>query len=124
MRGGLSFGGGNLICVCTVAWWSKESTSGQNETMIHEMGHKVGMVVKGTGKDPDKVATWYDNSKGHVGNHCHNGLPAAQKRYDNKGDGKKATCVMYGAGNGVSAFCGNCSPAVRKQDVSGGWSAF
>ncbi len=123
-RGGLSFGGGNLICVCTRAFWSTKSNASQNQTMIHEMGHKVGMVADGTGKGPDKVNTLYDTSKGHVGNHCHKGIPAGQARYDSSADLALSTCVMYGATNGKSAFCDKCAPAVRKQDLNAGWSAF
>ena len=86
MRGGLSFPGGNLICVCTRAWWTTISTADQNQVIIHELGHSVGMVAKGTGKQPDKVATHYDTSKGHVGDHCHDGIPAGQTRYDSSTD--------------------------------------
>jgi hypothetical protein len=32
--------------------------------------------------------------------------------------------VMFGATNGVSAFCSDCAPVVQKVDVSDGWSAF
>ncbi len=124
MRGGLSFGGGNLICVCTRAWWQDESEASQNQVLIHEMGHKVGMTPSGTGKEPDKTATFYDNTKGHVGPHCHSGLPAAQARFDGAGDNAASTCVMYGATNGKTAFCNVCTPAIRKQDLSTGWPAF
>src|SRR6185503_10052123 len=65
MRAGLSFPGGNLICICTKAWWQDLSAAEQNATAIHEMGHKVGMVADGTGKLPDKVQTYYD-AKGHM----------------------------------------------------------
>lgn len=119
MRAGLSFGGGNLICVCTKAWWQTESTADQNQVMIHEMGHKVYMVCKGQGKEPDKPATQYDG-KGHVGSHCHNGLPVQA----NYGGANGSSCVMFGSTNGVSAFCANCDPAVKKMDISDGWTAF
>jgi hypothetical protein len=124
MRGGLEFPGGNLICVCTRAWWQDASNDKQNQILIHEMGHKVGMVADGTGTGPDKVATWYNDAKGHVGPHCHNGLPADQARYDGSGDLAKSTCVMYGATNGKTAFCANCAPTVRKEDLGKGWRAF
>jgi len=120
MRGGLSFGGGNLICVCTRSWWRNKSTDSQNETIIHEMGHKIGMVADGTGKLPDKVATHY-TGKGHVGGHCHNGLSAELASYSGV---HGSTCTIFGATNGVAVFCDNCKPAVRKMDVSEGWSAF
>lgn len=117
MRGGLSVGG-NLICVCTRAWWRNTSTVDQNQIMIHEMGHKLGMVADGTGKLPDKTTTHY-TQKGHLGPHCHEGLPVKASYSSDKG-----TCVMFGATSAITAFCSNCEPAVKKMDLSAGWSAF
>ena len=124
MRGGLSFSGGNLICICTRAWWRNEGTESQNQTMIHELGHKVGMVADGTGKLPDAVRTLYTSAKGHVGNHCYAGNAEGQERYDSASDAAKSTCVIYGATNGKSAFCANCAPAMLKLDISDGWIKF
>ncbi|MEP3415038.1 MAG: hypothetical protein ABJN66_08340 [Gilvibacter sp.] len=123
MRAGLSFGGSNLICVCTKAWWKNKSLAQQNEVIIHEMGHKIGMVPGGTGKLPDKTDTFYDSSKGHVGTHCHHGIPAGQARYDSATDASLSDCVMYGSTNSHSAFCEHCSVAAKKQDINSGWSA-
>ena len=120
MRGGLSFRGGNLVCVCTRAWWRNKSTQSQNETITHEVGHKIGMVANGTGNLPDSVSTYY-TGKGHVGGHCHMGLSASLASYSGVSG---STCVMFGATNSQSTFCSNCSPAVKKLDVSGGWSVF
>lgn len=119
MRGGLSFAGENLICVCTRAWWGNIPNDYQNQVLIHEMGHKIGMVPDGTGKLPDKTSKHYAN-KGHVGNHCHQGL-AVLTNYRNA---TGSTCVMFGATNGKIAFCSDCTPALRKVDLSDGWSAF
>lgn len=121
MRAGLSFGGSNLICVCTKAWWQNKSSAQQNQVIIHEMGHKIGMVPDGSGDLPDKTDTFYDSTKGHVGEHCHHGIPAGQTRYDASGDAKLSDCVMYGATNGHSAFCEHCAEAAKKQDVNAGW---
>lgn len=117
MRGGISLSG-NIVCICTRAWWGNKSTSDQNQTMIHEIGHQIKMVAEGTGKGPDKVATQY-TGKGHVGSHCHYNLPT-QADYSSA----SGSCVMFGATNGVSTFCANCAPAVVKQDLSDGWTAF
>ena len=124
MRGGLAFGADNAILICTRAWWRTKSTASQNQTLIHEAGHQVGMVSKGTGKQPDEVKTRYDDAKGHVGNHCHHGIPDGQARYDSSADHALSDCVMYGSGNGHAAFCENCSPAVTKVDLSAGWTPF
>jgi len=118
MRGGLSFGGGNLICVCTRAWWADSSEAEQNQVMIHEMGHKIGMVPTGT--DLDKTPKQY-TGKGHIGSHCHAGVGVLA---DYGGSTASSTCVMFGATNGKSAFCADGAKAVKKQDLSTGWSAF
>jgi type VI secretion system secreted protein VgrG len=124
MRGGFSFPGTNLVCVCTMAWWTAIDTKAQNQTIVHELGHAVGMVADGSGKLPDKTATWYDTSKGHFGNHCFYGIVANQTRYDSGADLARSRCVMYGAANGIGAFCANCAPAVCKVDLSDGWRPF
>jgi hypothetical protein len=117
MRAGLSFGGGNLICVCTRAWWSAASQAEQNQVMIHEMGHKIGMVPNNN--DLDRLSNQYDNS-GHVGSHCHAGVSART----NYSGASGSTCVMFGSTNGRTAFCSDCAGAVKKQDISTGWSRF
>jgi hypothetical protein len=128
MRAGLSFNNGNLICVCTKAWWKVISEHEQNQTLIHEMGHKVGMVADGIGRAPgilpDKVASLYDDTKGHVGKHCYFDNPDGQAKYDSETDRIRSKCVMYGSTNGKSTFCINCAPAVRKLDITRGWSRF
>ena len=121
MRAGLSFGGNNLICVCTKAWWRNKTAAQQNQVIIHEMGHKIGMVPNGQAKLPDKITTFYDSTKGHVGTHCHHGIPAGQDRYDASADAALSDCVMYGSTNGQSAFCEHCSVAAKKQDITAGW---
>ena len=123
MRAGLSFGGSNLICVCTKAWWKNKTAAQQNEVIVHEMGHKIGMVPGGTGNLPDKTDTFYDSSKGHVGTHCHHGIPAGQARYDAAADATLSDCVMYGSTNSHSAFCEHCAVAAKKQDINSGWPA-
>ena len=120
MRGGLSFTDGNLICICTKAWWQNQGAGVQSSTAVHEMGHKVGMVADGTGKLPDKVETHY-TAKGHVGPHCFFDLGELDTYAAASGN----KCVMFGA-VGVGSpteFCEKCTPAVRKVDLSTGWTA-
>ena len=117
MRGGISLSG-NIVCVCTRAWWRDKTGPEQNQVMIHEIGHQLTMVSDGTGKGPDKVSTEY-TGKGHVGSHCHHALGVLASYANVTGD-----CVMFGATNGVTAFCANCAPAVVKQDLSAGWTEF
>jgi hypothetical protein len=120
MRGGLSFPDGNLLCICTKAWWQNQGAGVQSSTAVHEMGHKVGMVADGTGKLPDKVETQY-TAKGHVGPHCFFDL-GERDTYAGVAGNK---CVMFGAvGDGSPTdFCEKCTPAVRKMDLSSGWTA-
>lgn len=123
MRAGLAFGG-NLVCVCTKAWWRTMSADEQEQIIVHEIGHKIQMTATGNGISPDKISTHYDNSKGHVGNHCYKGNPDNQERYDSTTDLNNSTCVMYGSTNGKIKFCSECQPAVRKVDLTGGWPDF
>jgi hypothetical protein len=120
MRAGLA-SSGNLVIICTRSWWQNKSAAAQNEVMIHEIGHMVGMVADGTGKLPDKPAKHYVD-RGHVGNHCHHGL--ALRASFSSGSNSGSDCVMFGSTNGKSAFCSDCQPAVRKVDISAGWSRF
>lgn len=121
MRAGLAFRGENLVAICTRAWWQNRNTASQNEVMIHEIGHKVGMVVKGGPGEPNAVASHYDSSKGHVGNHCYHSNASGLARYDTAAALSNSDCVMYGSTNGKSAFCSNCKPAIKKVDISAGW---
>jgi hypothetical protein len=121
MRAGLSFTSNNLICVCTKAWWQTNSAAEQNQVIIHEMGHKIGMTPDGEGNKPDKITTFYGDDQGHVGSHCHHGIPAGQTRYDATEDAALSDCVMYGSTNGHAAFCEHCAKAAKKQDVNAGW---
>ena len=116
MRGGVSFGGTNIVAVCTKAWWKTKSPEAQNGAIIHEVGHQLGMAASGKGILPDKISTFYDSSKGHKGPHCHAGIARGQERYDGKKDKAASKCMMYGATNGISAFCNECSKALKKVD--------
>lgn len=120
MRGGLSFGNKSIVAICTRSWWRNVPGAQQNHVAIHEVGHQVGMTSDGAGIKPDKVPTYYNNSKGHVGPHCHYGIPAGQARYDARRDLNRSRCVMYGAVNGHSSFCDHCSDALKKADLKNG----
>lgn len=120
MRGGLSFGGTNIVAICTKAWWKSIDNTRQNQTIIHEMGHQLGMVADGGGKLPDKTSYFYDNTKGHIGEHCHYDIAAGQDRYDSDMDRINSKCVMYGATNWKSDFCPECAKALKKVDLIAG----
>ncbi|SEA72886.1 hypothetical protein [Rubrimonas cliftonensis] len=119
MRGGLAFGGA-MTCVCTKAWWATQSAAKQKCVVVHEIGHKVQQVTKGTGGQPDRAAKQYDNS-GHVGSHCHQGCAAGQASYATSANLTASTCVMFGTVNQRTAFCADCAPGVKKVDITAGW---
>lgn len=120
MRGGLALGGANQTCVCTRAWWRDQADSKQTCTIIHEVGHKVGMVADGAGSHPDKVATHY-TGKGHAGDHCYMGCAAGAASYNTSANLTASQCVMFGTVNEKNPFCANCQKAVKKLDIGSGW---
>ena len=99
--------------------------------MIHELGHKIGLVPGGTAwrsydrSKLDKAPRFYETSQGHVGNHCHAGIAAkpVPQKYTSH-DAAASICVMYGQTNDHSAFCPDCAKAARKVDLSSGWIRF
>ncbi len=122
MRGGLALGSNNGVLVCTRAWWTDVSFEEQSQIATHELGHKVQMAADGNGNHPDRIATFYDSGKGHVGSHCYNGNADGQARYDSSSDRDRAICVMYGATKESNQeFCSHCEKAGRKVDISDGW---
>lgn len=118
-RNGLSFGGGNLICIAGKVSWRDRDAAEMNQTLIHEMGHKIGMVCDGQGSAPDAPAERY-TERGHVGEHCYHGLGLIE---DFRDVDSGAGCVMFGSNvtGRPNEFCENCSPAVRKMDLSAGF---
>ncbi len=120
MRGGLSFGGGNLICVCTRAWWQAIDAAEQVSTMSHELGHKIGMVSDDSSLD--RTTNQY-TAHGHVGSHCHTGVTLPSGNFDDSAI-SSTTCTMFGSVNGHVDFCEHCAKQVKKVDLSAGWSAF
>ncbi|GAB4229322.1 MAG: hypothetical protein OHK0028_03360 [Deltaproteobacteria bacterium] len=130
--GGLSYTEMNLIVICTKSWWEKERQHDMLQVIVHEMGHKIGMVANGAGTKPDKPAPdkpggFYSdreegkNYEGHRGPHCNVGCAYTQASDSWTG---VPGCVMFGATScGASpspaTFCADCAKVVRKLDLDG-----
>ena len=118
MRAGLSFGGSHTVALCTKAYWKNIADANQNQVLIHELGHQVGMVPNGFSKSKlNKGAYHYAHT--HVGDHCYNGCSSAENLKSSLAL-RKSECVMFGATNNKSNFCTDCGRNVKKTDLSEG----
>lgn len=121
MTGGFSFLDHNIVTVCSRSWGKLRSESEMQRDIIHEVGHQLNMACDGSGKFPDKVATFYDG-KGHVGRHCNSGLTDIQRAKSFYGMEElfRSGCVMYGCTNGKRVFCPDCAEALKKLSLEEG----
>ncbi|MDR6602067.1 type VI secretion system secreted protein VgrG [Achromobacter deleyi] len=124
--GGVAFLGTNILGVAVRTPWQLATMAYQQETLVHEMGHLLGMTPSGPEwANANEGGELYDASKldggryfySDAGNHCHFGLPANQANSSNVG-----ACVMFGGDCQSIRFCPSCSEAVRKVDMSNGWT--
>ena len=125
--GGYSEPNVNLITVAASAWWQPNTVAEQLQVLNHEMGHKLGMVPDGTGKELDRPANFY-TGQGHQGPHCANNAvynSAAADPWEGP-----PTCVMFGATSchdpaigfhrpAPSTYCPDCQKLVKKLDLYG-----
>jgi len=145
--GGFAYTGINLLAICTKSWWETKDLSSAVQTVIHEVGHKVGMVAHGDkpayGSTPALInasaarkATLPNshpnlygdvrgtNDQDHQGPHCSNGASwDATKPRGQRWSGSPG-CTMFGANRIGSAiapegFCSDCSKVIRKLDLTG-----
>lgn len=123
--GGLSANGprdgrSKLLLVCTRVNDQQRLAKVIVQNVIHELGHKLGLVPTGTETslcDLDATPTSYE-AKGHQGPHCHQGLA----RLDSYAGLSGARCVMFGEDCASSDFCPACGEALKKMDLSAGWT--
>lgn len=125
---GVAFPDTNLLCVAALSPFEPVTMNYQQETLVHEIGHLIGMVPSGpewARAHPDEADM--DSSKldkgpffySQFGNHCHFGLPASQADPSHTG-----ACVMFGGDCQSIRYCVHCAKAVRKVDMSRGWPSF
>ncbi|MGD8377133.1 MAG: hypothetical protein PVF68_13440, partial [Acidobacteriota bacterium] len=89
----------------------------QLNILVHEIGHKIGMVPGRQGdRDLDTQSTYYDG-RGHSGGHCRHPSPLLAT-YSGVNPSPPPSCTMFGdIRTNTDAFCPNCLPSVRKLDV-------
>lgn len=119
---GGAFTGTNLITLSTRTRWTDRPEAAQVQTVIHEIGHQFGFAPDGSRVD---AVPFHYTGHGHRGNHCAEGLSAAQRAQADYG-GLPGTCVMFGenAATRQNRFCANCARGMRKQDLCRGWRQF
>ena len=97
------------------------SNNGQLNSIIHELGHCVGMVANPAETNLDTHGFHYS----HNGDHCRNGLaqtaandgPSYQTQANQDAPG---LCVMFGFTSNVNprlAFCDECEKVMKKIDA-------
>ncbi len=125
---GVAFYNSNLLCVAAMSPWEPVTMDYQQQTLVHEIGHLIGMVPSGpewVQAHPDEAdmdASKLDKGPyfySQFGNHCHFGLPASQADPAYTG-----SCVMFGGDCLSIRYCASCAKAVRKVDMSHGWPSF
>lgn len=114
--GGIAFGSTTpFICVATRTGWIDTPPHKQQAIILHEIGHKLGMVPDGTGT-LDRLPLQYSHT--HVGSHCHYALPL-KEAYTEYEIGR---CVMFGEAIAPNrTFCDACKQAMIKAHLGAGW---
>jgi len=119
--GGYCPASAHMIVMATRSNWKDllpDDSTAVTAALIHEMGHKLGMVASGSCLSPDRPGGFYPTGKyagcTHRGNHCETG---ATYQSDGYWSGEPQ-CVMFGDDRAPKTnFCSDCKPAVRKLDL-------
>ncbi len=117
----------NLIVVSTHMLNAARPAERVNRTVIHEIGHALGMVVGPPNWQDSAHRTWWTNypnrsqfhyTIGGSGPHCYAGMRFSMGGYRSRGD--EARCVMYESSCAELSYCPACIATMRKLDLSGG----
>lgn len=86
--------------------------------LVHEIGHKIGMVPGPQGTQSlDRQGTYYDG-RGHSGGHCHHGVATPLPADLSATGGLRPDCTMFGDTRAsTAAFCAECRKSLRKLDL-------
>ena len=100
-------------------------------TIVHELGHALFQAAEAPGTEfpglPVPPHTrYYDDSRGHNGPHCAEGLAEtdysnASFRMDTGAAAGVCTCIMFGSGvthrNNILRFCSKCADSVKAANI-------
>jgi hypothetical protein len=125
----------NLFVVCSRVWWGEPrhdpNLDPKDEqrmgTFRHELGHKLGLVPKGSGLSLDRPKATQYEAHGHKGSHCKDGAVVwdnAQQEWSGV-----PGCVMFGSNaSGTdlrpATYCGSCALDLRRVDLGDGNPGF
>jgi hypothetical protein len=115
---GLSLPTENLVTVASRSVDdSKVPSSVMAGILVHELGHKIGMVPGPQGDTTlDEQSSYYD-ARGHHGGHCRHPAPLMPMMNVNLNPAPQ--CTMFGdIRTKTTKFCPICEVSVRKLDLS------
>ena len=116
---GLSIPTENLVTVSSRGLRGKKvSSRTMAGILVHEIGHKLGMVPGRQGdRDLDEQSSYYDG-RGHAGGHCRHPAPLLDD-YRGSRPIPPPECTMFGdIRTQTTKFCSLCEQSIRKLDVS------
>jgi hypothetical protein len=123
------FADGNNIAIGTYHPYYYTPNNLMDNTVIHELGHALGLKVRWAREYDDKTGagvkwhdnpTWYDNTFGGMGTHCHTGASLVSGEY------KNGSCAMLHYTTNSTTLCANCQDSLIRADLSkiGFWSVW
>lgn len=115
------FADGNNIAIGTFHPYTYAKNDLIDNTVIHELGHALGLKVRwareydqltGAGIKWHDNTSWYDNTYGGMGTHCHTGATLVSGKYAN------GTCAMLHYTTKNTTLCDDCQKTLIYADLS------
>ena len=122
---GLAWSSPPAILIATHHPYTFAASGGLENTVVHELGHVLGLNVRWLGDfNPDSGAledfvdndSWYDDTHGGRGPHCSTGASLAPKLQSDgttRQEYKNGTCAMLHYANGITTFCDKCQRMLK-----------